>query len=112
MEIEMNVAEQLTGVVQEKDERRNVLLVPGWLAVFALSIMLVFGVPSVFNTKDMADGGHLIALAFFAFMGFAVYIFWKAVKGIHLPWLVLVPYSFIMPLGFYFMVLKWYDGRR
>lgn len=109
----MNVFEQVVIAEQTnpRNEKRNILLFPGWIAVFAIAIMVVFGVPSVFNPKDMEDGGHLIALAFFAFMALAVYIFWKAVKGKHLPWVVLVPYSFVMPLGFYFMILKWYDKR-
>lgn len=101
--------------VSDKEEKRlkvrQALMLPGWLFLACIAVMLFLGTGNLFTSADGMNE-KLIAGAFFAYMGLAGAIFLAAWKGKHLPYIILGAYSLVMPLGFYYIILKWFDRRK
>ena len=90
---------------------RQALMLPGWLFLACLAVMLTLGTGDLL-TSAIGMNEKLVAGLFYGYLGLAGAIFLAAWKGKHLPYIILIAYGLVMPLAFYYLILKWFDRRK
>lgn len=102
---------QLNYKEEKRLKARQALMLPGWLFMACIALMLFLGTGDLLTSAvDMNE--KLMAGVFYAYMGVTAAIFLAAWKGKHLPYILLIAYCLIMPLGFYYLILKWFDRKK
>jgi len=98
-----------------KDEKRlrvrQALMLPGWLCLACIAVLMILGTGDLLTSANGMDE-KLIAGLFYGYMGLAGAIFLASWKGKHLPYIILSAYCLVMPLAFYYLILKWFDRRK
>lgn len=84
----------------------------GWIgAVFATFAAVAISYQSLTSLNGRVDQDYLITVPISLYIMSMVFMFLFAMKGKHLPYIVLIPMSLINPLIFYFVFYKYHDGK-
>lgn len=102
---------QLSDKQEMRLKVRQALMLPGWVFMACIALMLFLGTGDLL-TNAAGAGEKMLAVVFYVYMGVTAAIFLAAWKGKHLPYIILIAYSLIMPLGFYYLILKWFDRKK